>query len=156
MEECELCGRPTKDIYVIEVENVEMRVDAGCAKGKKVIRTEIEGERLKAGRQPARQRRATEETPMLVDNYGKKIRNARENMKLPIKVLAEMINEKEHFLVRIEEERTKPTIELTKKLEKTLKIKLTEEPMETSDIYKGGTKRAEKATIGDFVEEKEG
>jgi len=31
----------------------------------------------------------------LIDNYGKVIREAREKMQLPLKVLAEMLNEKE-------------------------------------------------------------
>ena len=47
-------------------------------------------------------------------------------MGLSLKVLAEIINEKESFLARVENERAKPSNTLIKKLEKTLDIKLTE------------------------------
>lgn len=150
MEECELCGRPTKDIYVLNVENVELRACASCAKGKKVLRTEMEPKAQKQSPSFRRPKKISEEERLLVDNYPAVIRNAREEMKLPLNVLAEMINEKEHFLLRIEEGKTMPTIELTKKLERALKIKLTEEP--GAQEKKVSTRRGESATLGDFVE----
>ncbi len=149
MEECELCGRQTKDIYVVNVENVELRACASCAKGKKVIKTELERQ-VKAKATSARPKRVTDEDMVLIDNYASAIRRAREQMKLPIKVLAEMINEKEHLLLRVEEERTRPSIALTKKLEKILKIKLTEEVKEDNTKY--SAKRVQDPTIGDFME----
>jgi putative transcription factor len=150
VEDCELCGRPTKDIYVLNVENVELRACASCAKGKKVIRTEMEPQmqRLKPAFQ--RPRRVSDEDRQLVEDYQNVIRNAREGMKIPLKVLAEMLNEKEHLLLRIEEGKTMPTIELTKKLEKALKIKLTEEPKEPEKKFTAG--KSQGATLGDFVE----
>ncbi len=153
MEECELCGRQLKDVYVIDVENVEMRVCAACAKGKRVLRTEMEKpaqRRGSPGPAPMPQRPAREEDMALIEGYGGAIRNARERMKLPIKVLAEMINEKEHYLQRVEEEKTEPTMALTKKLEKALSIKLTEEPHEEGRVQ---TRRATEATLGEFVKE---
>ncbi len=150
MEECEICGRPTSDIYVVEVENVEMRVDARCAKGKKVIRTEFQKDIKKKGAIQAQ--RPKKEDEVLIEGYGTAIRRAREGMKLPIRVLAEMLNEKEHLLVRIEEEKTRPTIELTAKLEKALSIKLTEQASEGDGAKKAvPNSREGKATIGDFI-----
>jgi putative transcription factor len=114
MEECELCGRQTSDIYVVDVEGVELRACQRCAKGKKVLRTELESsKKAKPGKpwqQQAKPKR--EEDKELVENYGEAIRKARERMKLPIRVLAEMINEKEHLLARVENEETHPTIAL--------------------------------------------
>ena len=151
MEECELCGRQLKDVYVIDVENVEMRVCAACAKGKRVLRTEMERPAQKRGNPAAMPSRpAREEDMVLIEGYGSAIHNARERMKLPIKVLAEMINEKEHYLQRVEEEKTEPTVALTKKLEKALSIKLTEEPRGEGRIQ---TKKATEATLGEFVKE---
>lgn len=150
MEECELCGRQTKDIYVLSVENVELRACASCAKGKKVIRTELDRARTSTSAKNVRPKRISDEDLELMDDYATKIRQAREKMKLPIKVLAEMINEKEHLILRIEENKTKPDIALTKKLEKFLKIKLTEEPAEESGNYQA--KRIQGATLGDFVD----
>ena len=149
MEECELCGRTTKDVYVIDVENVELRACARCAQGKKVLRIEKEKPQ-RIERTFKAQRKKPDEEMRLIENYGHAIREARERMKIPLKVLAEMINEKEPFLRRIEEQETEPTIKLTKKLEKVLNIKLTEEPSEDSNNFKGSG-RSDKATIGDFV-----
>jgi putative transcription factor len=151
VEECELCGRQTRDIYVVNVESVELRACASCAKGKKVIRTELESAKQSANSRNARPVHVREEDRPLVENYAKVIREARERMKLPIKVLAEMINEKEHLLLRIEEEKTLPTIALTKKLEKVLKVKLTEEPKEDKERFT--TRQQQKPTIGDFIGE---
>ncbi len=151
MEDCELCGRQTKNIYVVEVENVELRTCASCAKGKKVIRTELEQVKQSSNNRRATPKPMKEEDKPLVDDYAKVIRDARVQMKLPIKVLAEMINEKEGLILRVEEERTMPSIELTKKLEKLLKIKLTYEPVQDTNKYNTGKKNSS-VTIGDFVE----
>ncbi|MDE1856935.1 MAG: TIGR00270 family protein [Candidatus Micrarchaeota archaeon] len=129
MEECELCGRKTEDIYVISIEGTEMRACVNCAKGNKVVRKELAADRAKASPKRASTsapRVSSDEEAQIIMGYGKAIKDARERMQLPLKVLAEMINEKEHFLSRVEEEQTLPTITLTKKLEKALKIKLTE------------------------------
>jgi putative transcription factor len=152
MEECELCGRQTSDVYVVDVEGVELRACQRCAKGKKIIRTELESvKKPKQGRPGGMiQRPKRDEDKELVDNYGEVIRNAREKMKLPIKVLAEMINEKEHLLARVEKEETHPTIELTKKLERALGIKLTASDTGESEQKTSGGK-AEEATLGEFI-----
>ena len=149
MEECELCGRTTKDVYVLNVENVELRACASCAKGKKVVRTELEAKVQKQRPSFQKPKIIKDEDRQLVENYSSVIRNAREGMKIPLNVFAEMINEKEHFLLRIEEGRTMPTIALTKKLEKALKIKLTEEPKEQEKKISPG--KSQSATLGDFV-----
>ncbi|MFI5412650.1 MAG: multiprotein bridging factor aMBF1 [Candidatus Micrarchaeales archaeon] len=150
MEDCELCGRQTKNVYVLDVENVELRTCASCAKGKKVIRTELESVKQKPSARSQAARPMKEEDKPLVDDYAKVIHNARVQMKLPIKVLAEMINEKEHLILRVEEEKTMPSIELTKKLEKLLKIKLTYEPVQETNKF--SVKKSGGVTIGDFVE----
>ncbi|MCL5430479.1 MAG: multiprotein bridging factor aMBF1 [Candidatus Marsarchaeota archaeon] len=148
MEDCELCGRKTNDVYILNIENVEMHACARCAKGKKVIRVEKEAKQKAKAIMPTRSN-AKPEDEQLVEDYAKVIREAREQMKLPIKVLAELINEKENLILRVEEGRTLPSITLTKKLEKALKIKLTaaeEEPVKVA------TKKPESATVGDFFQ----
>ena len=86
MEECEFCGRQTKDIYVLSVENVELRACASCAKGKKVIRTELDRARSSTSAKNVRPKRIPDEDRELVDNYSFVIRQARERMKIPIKL----------------------------------------------------------------------
>jgi len=64
---------------------------------------------------------------MLVSNYNVLIRQARENMGLTQADLAKLIGEKESIVRRLESGRMVPTLELAKKLEKVLKVKLYEE-----------------------------
>jgi len=146
MEECELCGRPLKEAYTIEVENVEMRACASCAKGKKIIARDIKPP--KQGTRSYGSRPTPYEEKELPDDYGIRIRKARENMKIPIKVLAEKLNEKEHLLLKVEEQKIKPTIKLAKKLEHELGIRLTEESNQEMSVK--AAKQAKEATLGDF------
>ena len=147
MEECELCGAQTKNAYVVNVEDVELRVCAKCAQGKKVLSKPSYKIAAKATR-PKR-----EEDQPLVENYGKVIRAARDRMDLPLKVLAEMLNEKETLLSRVEQQSTLPTMKLMKKLEKALSIRLIDAE---ADVDSGSTSAARKSgvTLGDFVNSK--
>jgi putative transcription factor len=149
VEECELCGREMKDVYIVSVESVEMRVCGSCSKGKKILYREVEMKKTGGPKVLTKSKKASEEEAELVEGYGKKIREARDRMQLPVKVLAEMISEKEPYLVRVEEEKTIPSITLTNKLEKTLQIKLTQQKNEESSSHMRG--KSEKATLGDFV-----
>ncbi len=149
MEECEICGSKTNDVYIVNVEDVELRVCTKCAKGKKIVSKVVD--RKNAPKSVAKA--AKSEAPLLVENYGTKIHNARESMKLPLKVLAEMINEKETLLLRVEQERTLPPAELVKRLEKALGIKLTDtaELQVERNISVGG---GDKITLGDYIKRK--
>lgn len=150
MEDCELCGNPTGDIYVVSVEDVELRVCAKCAKGKKVITVQSDSNKKKPQAQRSfMPQRKKEEDQSLIENYGTAIRNAREKMQLPLPVLAEMLNEKETLLLRIEQQQTLPPIALTKKLEKALKIKLIDESVDTE--ANSGGRSGDKVTLGDFI-----
>jgi len=149
MEECEICGTKANDIYVVDVEDVELRVCAKCAKGKKII-SRVSDQRAAAKAMAFKELK--NDPAQLVENYGRVIHDARESMKLPIKVLAEMLNEKETLLLRVEQQRTMPSQELSKKLERALKIKLTETGDGRSDKVSIG--RAESASLGEFVKRK--
>ncbi len=150
MEECELCGENIDGVYVVNVEGVELRVCASCAKGKRVIYTENNTKKIDRSNKAYKPvSRKKEEELELVENYGERIRKARENMGLPLKVFAEMINEKESLLKLVEKEQTLPTIPLTKKLEKNLKIKL--EQSGEMQIDKSGQKKSGSATLGEFA-----
>ncbi len=88
----------------------------------------------------------------LVDNFGDIIKNARMKMKLPITVLAERLSEKESFLDRVEAEKTHPSVELARRLEKELNITLLEQSEGTlSAVLESKTNSGER-TLGDVVE----
>jgi len=144
VEECELCGRPTINTYVVSVEDVEFKVCASCAQGKKILYSEE-----RAGKQKPKRSNPAKIEYELLENYGNIIKNAREKHKLPLKVIAEMLNVKESFLDRVEKEETAPPQALVEKLEKALSIKLLAEKKPEPKVKAAG--KQDKATLGDFV-----
>lgn len=147
MQECELCGRKTEPAYLVSIDGVELGVCARCAKGRHVI-SEITDKKNIPTKQNIAYKPSAEEAP-IIEDYGTVIRKARERMKLPLKVLAEMLNEKETLLLRIEEQKTLPPNALAKKLERALSIKLQEAP-DAEPKYQVG-KKGDDATLGEFV-----
>ena len=90
-----------------------------------------------------------EEDSVFIDNYGKKIIEARERMDLTREEFAKKINEKESMIKRIEHEDMRPNQALTKKIERFLNIRLTE----TYERKKITSKPAKgKLTLGDIIE----
>jgi putative transcription factor len=150
MEDCELCGRKTDAASVVEVEGVEFRVCEKCVVGKKVIYKHQMHDNAR-GRRPQQQTVPKEDQFILVANYGEVIRKARERMDLPLKVVAEMLNEKHSLLLRIEEERAKPTQDLVKKLEKFLEVSLMEKQEQQGEGRSSPSTK--QATLGEFVKE---
>jgi len=147
--ECEICGKETNIIYVVEVEGAVMNVCVECSKGKKVI------EKIDLSKQEKKVAKAVKEKEKeseVIEHYGEAIRKAREKLGLPLNVLAERINEKASTLLRIEEEKTLPTDKVIKKLEKELGIKLLEEKKEEPTVH---LKPDEPITLWDAAEKKE-
>ncbi|MCL5427880.1 MAG: multiprotein bridging factor aMBF1 [Candidatus Marsarchaeota archaeon] len=127
MYDCEICGRKTDTLYIIDVEGAEMTACAKCSAGKNIVDTITQdaGQARKQGPLQAEDAPIAEE---LAEDFGDMIRMAREKMGLPLSVLAERINEKESTLNRVEHGRMLPPAQLIKKLEKQLGIKLTAVP----------------------------
>jgi uncharacterized protein (TIGR00270 family) len=90
-----------------------------------------------------------EEEIIIIDNYGKKIIEAREKINLTREEFAKRIKEKESVIKRVENEEMKPDDKLTEKIEKFLDIKLIV-PYEAKKIDTKPIKG--KLTIGDVVE----
>ncbi len=146
MPECELCGRQSSQLYVANIEGATLHICSSCAAGAKGVKGPVA--RPAAATVSAQERVSNADVPSLIDGYGFAIRQARERMKLPLKVMAEMLSEKETLLLRIEEGKAQPTVELTRKLEKFLGIRLTEESRDESGFVAG---KAPEATLGDFI-----
>ncbi len=120
---CEICGKRDASI-VIKVEGATMNVCHVCGKyGQRIsnIRTNKENkvEYIK---------KRNEDT--IVEDYGKKIKEARENKGLSLEELAKQINEKLGYLEHIEKEKTLPNLKTARKLERALGIKLIEKEEE--------------------------
>ncbi len=149
MEECELCGKRTSDVYIVNVEDVELRVCTKCASGKKIVSKLVEQRKVPKTYTTERKN----DYELLVDDYGTVIRNARERMKIPVKVLAELINEKETYLLHVEQQKTRPSEALRKKLERELGITLVDKSAASGDSShgRGG---GDGIVLGDFITKK--
>ncbi|MGC8568046.1 MAG: helix-turn-helix domain-containing protein [Candidatus Micrarchaeia archaeon] len=148
MEECEICGRKTNTIYIVNIDGAEFRVCKECARGRKIIKKVEQKPQLAV---VGHKSKYNEPEYSIIEGYGRVIREARERMQLPIKTLAEMLNEKESFLLRVEEEKTEPSEALAKKLEKLLNIKLLAQQEEQQKPEKAIQNLGTDATLEEFI-----
>ncbi len=146
MYDCEICGKKTESLYIIDVEGAELTTCKICAEGKNVIEVMDEHTTHKE-HQKKKHEEVKAETTEVIDNYGEVIRTAREKIGVPVKVLAEMINEKESMLNRIEHQKLLPSDKVIEKLEKNLGIKLKTSVVEKSN--KGSKDPDSTITLGD-------
>jgi putative transcription factor len=155
---CEMCGKSLPLVATIEVEGARMRVCQGCQRFGRVVpqpgpaagpaRQEM------ASRLARRQTRMTEKpVPLeteedLVEDFGERVRKAREQKRLSLDDVARAINEKKSLLHKIETEHFFPDLHVTKKLEAALGVSLRErvEAVHTEKLRpRGGL------TIGDLI-----
>lgn len=151
--ECEVCGAPDAPFMSL-IEGARLHTCARCAHmGTTLMRpsSSAHGESIPAH---SAMRSAAPEWE-LVEGFGDTIRIARMRMKLPLSVLAERLAEKESFLERVEGEKTHPSVEMARKIEKELNIKILEQGEGSSgagnllaSLKKGSGGR----TLGDIVE----
>ncbi len=132
-------------LYKIELEGSIVEVCDRCIHYGKLIQ---EPSPPKQVTKPVRKREEIEEEYVLVDGYGKLIKEAREKLGLTRKEFAAKIKEKESIIRRIEEETLEPDDKLREKLEKFLNIKLLRKVESSSS---GKTGKEETLTIGDIV-----
>lgn len=139
---CELCGKESRMITAI-IEGTRLNVCSGCAKMGKIVHKPVVRERIAREAKP-------EVVEILVSDFGKRIREAREKSGLTQKEFAQKLNEKESIMHKIESGGFRPTIEKAKRFERALKIKLVEVSEETpAEITKG---KSSALTIGDIIE----
>lgn len=156
---CELCGREIRGrAYHIRLEGVTLTVCEKCAlkHSDKLISymTREERRRIRTLRRKAPTIKMLEYD--IVEDYAERIRRAREELGLTRELLAREVGEKVSVIRRIEEGKLVPTLELARKLERILGIKLVisaEEEKEEEYFKEYG----EELTLGDIaVLEEEG
>ncbi len=148
--ECELCGREA-ELKEVEMEGTVVLVCEKCASLGKEVRTPKPKKREARLAEP-------EIVEEIMENYGTLIKTKREQMKMTQEELARKIMEKASLIAKIERGEIKPSIELAKKLERTLGIKLVERVVydtlaknEDEDIARDKTV----LTLGDLIKIKE-
>lgn len=153
---CEICGRPVEEPIAVEVDRAVLYLCRSCAAsyGRRQVAQRQQAQpaarRPPQPRRPAAPRRELE----VVEDFGEIVRRARENLGLSREVLAAMIGVKETVLRRVEAGQLTPDLELARKLERALGVKLlVEASQEASGVQGKGVERG--LTLGDVAELRE-
>jgi len=163
---CEMCGRPIRrrDSKVVYIEGARLVLCPQCYSrvAKRAVKEEVRSVTTKRidtlrthtnVRKPARKGGPRLENYEVVEDYARRVREARERLGWTQRTLAEAVRESENVIKRIESGRLTPTMELAMRLEKVLGIKLLE-PVVDSDFTGslGGLGNPSKElTLGDIV-----
>ncbi len=121
--DCDICGKNDATAIAL-VEGAQVAVCHKCAKFGKVLYSLVDME--EQGKVAVGSALASIESEEIVEGYAKLIKKAREEMGLPPAVVAERIREKESYLEKIEKGTLLPSLQVARKLEKELGIKLVE------------------------------
>jgi len=154
--QCEVCGRQIQGKpYRAIIEEAKMLVCSECVRhgstsweaGRKptLIKSKIASKSMKPTRM--------EEELELVEDYAKRIRQAREKLGLSYEDLGKRISERVSVLHKIEAVKMIPNQTLSRKLEHELKIKLLASPTETLIIH-SASQPPPQLTFGDVVKVK--
>jgi putative transcription factor len=154
-KQCEICGAEIAGLpQRIVIDRSTLDVCKSCARFGKpedkwtpVPRKMVPVERAFIAKWP-QPRDQFKDLVELVPEFGRKIRNAREALGMSPEQLGLRIKEKATLLKKIEREDISPEDEVRKKLEKELKIKLTDQASE-SRVKAGGAGRG--LTLGDIA-----
>jgi len=162
---CEMCGRPMRrrDSKVVYIEGARLVLCPQCYSrvAKRAVKEEVKStttKKISATKPHTHTRRAVRRGPRLenyevVEDYAKRVRDARERLGWTQRTLAEAVRESENVIKRIESGRLTPTVELAMRLEKVLGIRLLE-PVVDSDFtgsLGGLSSPSKELTLGDIV-----
>ncbi|AFL67236.1 transcriptional regulator, XRE family [Desulfurococcus amylolyticus DSM 16532] len=154
---CEICGKEVEknQCRKIVIEGSILNVCPQCynrliTQGKARPYVEERKERQPAPKQVAKpvKPRVREEYEV-VEDYARRVREARERLGWTQQVLAQKVRESENIIKRIESGRLKPGIDLARRLEKVLGIKLLEPVVEEN--VSSNHESSEDLTIGDLI-----
>jgi len=163
--ECESCGcsMQKEESSYVNIEGAKLNVCPRCRRLGKLISSNQNNFRSSSLYQQnsGYKQSSSSKSPSLkeefelVENYGHKIKNARDSAGLTLNDLAKKIFEKESFLDRIEKQKTRPPQNVITKIEKELGIVLLEQvssqtPNEQIQFSKKQFSSA--ITLGDILE----
>ena len=149
MPGCEICGKDTELFHAV-IEGTDMQVCTVCGKFGKIIKKVMEPIK------PRLKGIAKEETipekeiiQVVVPEYAEIIKKKREELGLKQEEFAQKISEKESLIHHIESGKFEPNVELARKMEKFLKVKLIEEQELSNSLHFKAA--ADQVTIGDLI-----
>lgn len=161
MPSCEMCGKELPSLRRALVEGTTMNVCGNCVKfgvEQAGAQNEVTG---RSRTTAALEQRAVRSRPRdiyanapeeLVEDYGERVRTARQKLGLSIEDLGRQLNEKQTELAKVESGTYHPTDVLVRKLERALNIKLMEKPEAPAGM--GGPKpKSGPLTLGDIIKQ---
>jgi putative transcription factor len=148
-----MCGEDAPIVATIEVEGARMRVCARCARFGKAVAPPAEPRPAAPRAAPLPRRTAERPVPLesdeeIVEDFGERVRVARERKRVSLDDLARAVNEKKSLLAKVETGAFHPDPQLARKLEAALGIKLREK-VEEVHAPKGAARGG--LTIGDLI-----
>lgn len=153
MQYCDICGAPIEgQPYVIKLDNAVLHVCRRCAASYGAVSVQQPQRRVEPPRRVSVQqpRRAQVDRYEVVEEYAEVIKRARESLGLTREALASYIGVKESVLRRIESGQLVPDVQLARKLEKALGVKLLV-PAQQAEAA-GGPPAKKELTLGDVAE----
>lgn len=149
MPSCQLCGEDSDNLKKTKIEGALMKVCSSCSDMGEVV----EQKKKKTKKKKKKTTYRPKDNEKLANNYGERIKQARENRQLSMKELADSLNEKASLIKKVEREDLKPEKSLANKLSKELEITLYVNP----EVYDTSVESTDnkKATLGDVADVKE-
>lgn len=180
MVQCEMCGAETQSPTTIKVEGAELQVCDSCTDfGTEVTTTDSSSTSTKystsssgasggsssgggtsssgsssSGGGGSRRSDMFDEVDELAQDYGDRIRRAREGRGLSQSDLANELNEKASLIRKLERDEVLPSDDVQTKLERELDISLSAGGGDEEAEWEGGSSTGE-YTLGDMVERKD-
>ena len=122
MSECTLCGKRVDALNKIELEGAIVSVCDNCVKFGRAVEARL----YRHMTRKIQLAELADNNTMLADDYGARVKKAREAKDLTRTEFAHVINERESVIKRIEAQSMQPGDRLAKKIERFLEIKLKE------------------------------
>jgi len=151
MPSCELCGKTSEKLTKSKIEGAVLKACDECAKMGEKVKKPRKRTKTRSKSKNRHSRKRKEE--VLRPNYGKVVKEAREDKKRSIAEVAKKLKEKESVVKKIEQGSLKPDKTLASKIEKEFNIELYTTPAVNDVSETGGDNR--KATLGDVAEIKD-
>jgi len=155
---CEICGAEREDLHIVIFEGRRVYACSLCIKKYSLVKVSSVHRKstpiVRTKKQTVISRRPAtlpiEEEYELVEDFGDKIKRAREKLGLTQSELATKMKIKVSLLKKIESGKLYPPIELAKKLEKLLGIELLEKVSEELKIERFKKEGKDYLRLGDF------
>lgn len=145
-----MCGSNTKSSTKVKIEGAVLKVCDSCKDLGKEVKTSSSRKKKKKKKSSSTRKRGSGK--VLVPDYGKEVKNAREDEQLSIKEVANELNEKESLIKKIEQQDLKPDKALAGKLSDRFGITLYTNPEVSNHGSATNTSSSKKATLEDVAD----